>query len=181
MIRHTIQIGNELLRTKSQEVSKDFAQSKEFKTLKTDLIDTLRQRPYGVAISAIQISEPYQVFVIEIKERPGRNDIVKMGPICFINPKITFFSKDKSKSLEGCISIFDSQFFGEVERSEKITFEYFNEDFEKVIENYEGLLARIVQHEIDHFHGILFSDLVDPKTITTLDEYRKLNSRKKQA
>jgi peptide deformylase len=59
---------------------------------------------------------------------------------------------------EGCLSIPDVR--EDVFRHEKITIEYFDENFNKKTEIYDGMIARVIQHEYDHIEGILFTDLI---------------------
>jgi peptide deformylase len=75
--------------------------------------------------------------------------------------------------VEGCLSVFNSELFGSVVRPEKITLKYLDETFTEITEEYDGMFARAIQHEIDHLNGILFTDIVDAKSISSLEEYRK--------
>ena len=77
----------------------------------------------------------------------------------FINPTITFKSKDKKKMEEGCLSV--RWLYGTVKRSSRVTIEAQNELGEKFIETGTGLMAQIFQHETDHLNGILFIDTAE--------------------
>jgi peptide deformylase len=74
----------------------------------------------------------------------------------FINPEIIKSSKKSSFLEEGCLSL--PNIYGEVERPEKIIFKAINSDGKKIKLKAFGLLARVIQHEIDHLDGILFID-----------------------
>ena len=74
----------------------------------------------------------------------------------FINPKITKISKKKQAVKEGCLSVIGV--FGAMQRAEKVTVEAYNEKGEKFSRGASGLLAQIIQHEMDHLNGILFID-----------------------
>src|SRR5690606_18608066 len=74
----------------------------------------------------------------------------------FINAKILKEEGDVWGFNEGCLSIPDVR--EDVFRHEKITIEYYDEDFNKKTEVYDGLIARVIQHEYDHIEGILFTD-----------------------
>jgi len=82
----------------------------------------------------------------------------------FINPKILKLSKDKKLFPEGCLSA--PNVFGEVQRSEKIKIEAYNEKGEKIQRGAAGLLAQTLQHEIDHLDGVLFVDKIHGKIKT---------------
>lgn len=73
----------------------------------------------------------------------------------FINPTITDRSEEMEEDIEGCLSVPD--YHGTVSRHKEITIKYFNGK-EKVTETYEGLNARIIQHEYDHLQGILYTN-----------------------
>jgi peptide deformylase len=81
---------------------------------------------------------------------------IKYGGEIFvlINPKITSYSREKSINEEGCLS-FPGKFIP-VKRSEKVKLRYTNEKGNKLKIKADGLLARIIQHEVDHLDGILF-------------------------
>ena len=74
----------------------------------------------------------------------------------YINPEITYFSKDKDIEEEGCLSL--PNIFGLVKRSKKIHLKYYDLEGQKVKEKIKGLKATVIQHEIDHLNGILFID-----------------------
>jgi len=100
----------------------------------------------GVGLAAPQIGKNIRLCVINAKE----------GPICLINPKITKKSWTKEWGEEGCLSI--PNVFGQVKRHKKITCQYFNLSGKVLKLSAEGLLARVIQHEVDHLDGVLFID-----------------------
>lgn len=103
--------------------------------------------PKGVGLAATQIGVPLQIIVADIGE----------GPISLINPKI-LSHKGKDIDKEGCLSL--PGIYAEVERWNWIRVIGLNRDGKKIQIEAEGLLARVIQHEIDHLHGILFIDRV---------------------
>lgn len=177
MARKILQIGNQLLRQVSELVEPDFLKSKEWKGLKAGMLETLRNQPTGVAMSAVQIGVNKQIFVIEI--RALKPEIMPFGPKFYFNPEITWASEKKVKMFEACLSISEAHLFGEVERPAEIEFDYIEEEGHESSEKLSGFMARVVQHEIDHINGKLFTDIVDPETLMEEREYRKWNSRKK--
>lgn len=99
----------------------------------------------GIGLAAPQIGLPIRLIVVEVDER-----IVKLA-----NPKI-IKKKGKSKMLEGCLSLPDTEI--EVERPFEATVRGLNDKGENVEIDTEGLLARVLQHEIDHLNGKLIID-----------------------
>lgn len=132
----------EILSLKSQEVTdlKDGA----FKQLIQDLKDTLQEDPTGVGLSAIQIGIPLRVCIINYGKE-----------IIMINPIITWRRSGSSgikKFREGCLSAPGK--YIEVERAQKVTCQYINENGEKEEISEGGWMSAIIQHELDHFEGI---------------------------
>lgn len=110
------------------------------------LLDNMTETMYqanGVGLAAPQIGESLRIVVIDIGE----------GLIELINPKIIEFEGNELDT-EGCLSVPD--IFGEVERYSKVVVEGLNRRGKKQRITGEGLLARALQHELDHLDGILF-------------------------
>jgi len=109
--------------------------------------------PIGVGLAAPQVGKSLAIFVI--KPSP------KAKLQAFINPKITKVeeqpngkTKRKTKKLEGCLSLKD--IWGEVERAKAVWLEYLDEEGKPHHKKFNGFIATIVQHEMDHLNGILF-------------------------
>jgi len=100
----------------------------------------------GVGLAAIQIGEPTRIVICELNDKF----------YTFINPEITKFSQETSVMEEGCLSL--PNIYGEVERPKKISLKAINFNGKKIKIKAFGLLARVIQHEIDHLDGILFID-----------------------
>ena len=100
----------------------------------------------GVGLAAIQIGEPVRIIICEIDDKF----------YSFINPEIIKVFSKTSVMEEGCLSL--PNIYGEVERPEKIIIKAINFDGKKLKIKAFGLLARVIQHEIDHLDGILFID-----------------------
>jgi peptide deformylase len=151
MIRKIVKADNPLLRKKSKPVKKI---DKKILSLISDLKDTLlsQKDPEGVGLAAPQIGKNLKVFIM----RDGK----KIRTI--INPKIIKkYERRKTKYekqdiMEGCLSI--PHYYGPLKRAQKIKIEYLDENGKKVVKTFENLLARIVQHEIDHLNGVLFTN-----------------------
>jgi len=133
---------NQTLRQKSLSVKKMDA---DLHALISQMQKTMKEND-GIGLAAIQIGVPLRVIVCEVND--------KMYSL--INPEIVKLSSETSTFEEGCLSL--PGIYGEVERPEKVTVKATNLDGKKVKIKAFDLLARVVQHEIDHLDGILFID-----------------------
>ncbi len=179
MITKVLQIGNPFLRRIAAKTA-DYT-SPSTKVLMQNLIDTLRAQKSGVAISAVQIGSELNLFMLEIKPTPNRPELKPLGPLFFFNSEISWRSSETVPMYEACLSIMDTELFGEVVRPKAIRLKFQDITGASFENEYEGFIARVIQHEVDHLNGKLFTDIVDPKTLQTAEEYRKMLSRKKQA
>ena len=100
----------------------------------------------GVGLAAPQIGKNIRLAVINSKD----------GVFCLINPKFTKKSWAREIGQEGCLSI--PGVFGKVKRHKKISLTYTDKDGKKTKMTAIGMMARVIQHEIDHLDGILFID-----------------------
>lgn len=159
MIRKILKVKDPKLRIKSKKVNKI---DKKALSLIRDLKDTIKAQkdPEGVGLAAPQIGKNQRVFVVNYNEQIS----------AYINPKVVSKKKIPSKKenqrekkiLEGCLSL--PHFYGPLNRSYEIKVEYKDEKGNKKLDTYKGVLAQIVQHEIDHLDGILFIDrLIEQK------------------
>ncbi len=170
----TIQAGNPIIHTKSTEAV-DFL-SEETKRLILDLIDTMRFEDL-VGMAAPQIGENVRIFVTEVRETEYRKDGTDKLRI-FINPKVLKTSNETAIGYEGCGSVASAQFFGPVERPKQITVEAIDETGNVFSHTAEGLLARVIQHEMDHLDGVLFHEkITDMKKVMSKEEYVKTRGK----
>ena len=157
MILPIIAFGAEVLRKKCREIIKD--------DLKIDsLIENMYETMYaaqGVGLAAPQINKSFRLFIIDTNpfvddENP---DLVGCKKT-FINPKIISAKGEIWSFNEGCLSIPEVR--EDVSRKSVIEIEYYDKDFKKHIETYDGLNARVILHEYDHIEGVLFTDKISP-------------------
>jgi peptide deformylase len=172
------QIGSAVIRARAQPVSLPLDDAY------TQLIDlmTVAMRQAGlVGIAAPQVGISRRIFLSEI--RAANTRAAAADPLrVFVNPEIIHYSDQKEIDYEGCGSVADSNLFGEVERSKTVTVRYHDEAGAQRTESFEGLLARIVQHEFDHLEGIVFTDkLHSTATLMSGSEYIRMRAEQRRA
>ncbi|MGA2968094.1 MAG: peptide deformylase, partial [Candidatus Levyibacteriota bacterium] len=166
-----VMAGDPRLKAKNKLVP-NYKSSKTQKLIR-DLISTNKKAGL-IGIAATQIGENQMVFIthpINTKERKlGKTDKLRV----YINPKITYQSKKKNIIYEGCGSVAGGAIFGPVIRPEEIEVEALDEKGQKFRLRADGILARVIQHENDHLHGIEFMQKVsDYSKIVVQAYYRK--------
>jgi len=136
---------DETLRKKNAKVDFKKVHLKKLNELCLNMSETMLKSD-GVGLAAPQVGENIRLVVINTKD----------GQVCMINPEITKKSLTKEWGEEGCLSV--PCVYGQVRRHKKVTCEYCDARGQKLKMDAEGLLARVVQHELDHLDGILFID-----------------------
>ncbi len=171
-----LQTGNPILREVSSAIPLNKINGPEIKKMIPKLINAIKSQSDAAAISAVQIGKPLRLFVVSKKvfnkglENPEK--IKERKDLIFINPQIIKTSKTKQLLEEGCLSV--RYVYGKVLRPEKVTVEACDENGKKFSRGFSGLLAQIVQHEIDHLNGILFTDkAIDIQKISP-EEYEEM-------
>lgn len=159
MILPIIAYGDPVLRKKGKEVPEDYP---ELKGLIDNMWDTM-YNAFGVGLAAPQVGVPIRLFLIDPQpfvdeETMDKKEIDAISNLkkVFINPKIISEEGEEWSFNEGCLSIPDVR--EDVFRKPVITIEYQDEEFNSHRETYDGLAARVIQHEYDHIEGILFTD-----------------------
>ena len=159
MILPIVAYGENILKTKAVNISSGYP---ELKKLINDMWETM-YNANGVGIAAPQIGKSIRLFVIDASPFSEDKEIsddeistLKNFKKVFINPEIIDETGDEWNFMEGCLSIPNIR--EDIKRKEKITIKYYNEFFEEIELDLEGLAARVVQHEYDHIEGVLFID-----------------------
>ena len=142
-----VQKGNSILKKRALDVAE--VKTPAVKKIIHDMAEALFKEPDGIGIAAPQIGVGLKIFLVA-------QDLLKHKYLVFINPELKKCSQKKHKDVEGCLSV--RGWYGEVTRSEKIIVEYSDAEGKKHSRGASGLLARVIQHEIDHLNGILFID-----------------------
>lgn len=143
-----VTLPNTILRQKAKVINVKDIGKLGLKELARKMIITMRQAK-GIGLAAPQIGKSIRFIVVEVLPEP----------LVLINPVITHSSFAKELGQEGCLSIPGQ--WGFVKRAMKIDAEGYTLKGEKTKFKAEGLLARVIQHEIDHLDGVLFIDRVD--------------------
>ncbi len=161
MIVPIVGYGDPVLRKVCENISADYP---NFQDLLTNMYDTM-YNAYGVGLAAPQIGLPIRLFVIDTEPFSDSEDLTPEEQVqlkgfkqTFINAKMIVEEGEEWSFNEGCLSIPEVR--EDVYRNEKITIEYVDENFVKKTQTYDGLIARVIQHEYDHIEGILFTDKI---------------------
>lgn len=155
--------GDPVLRKVAKDIDADYPKFKE-------LLENMWETMYGasgVGLAAPQIGRAIRVFLVDTtpfadddelseKEQKQLNGFKR----AFINAEIIEETGKEWAFNEGCLSIPDIR--EDVKRKDTVTISYVDEDFKAHTETYDGLLARVIQHEYDHIEGVLFTDKLSP-------------------
>lgn len=156
MIRPVYIYGSPVLRKVAENITPAYP---ELDSVIADLFETMYHSD-GIGLAAPQVGLSIRIFVIDgsplEEDDPQLKDFKKV----FINPRIVERFDEKKLYNEGCLSI--PKIREDVERESKIRIQYYDRNFEPHDEVYDGVAARIIQHEYDHLEGILFTDRVSP-------------------
>ncbi len=159
MILPIVAYGDPVLKKKGVDINKDYP---ELDALLENMFDTM-YNAFGVGLAAPQIGLPIRVFIVDTMPFSEDEDLTEAEQTAlngfkrvFINAKILKEEGNEWAFNEGCLSIPDVR--EDVFRKPQITLEYFDENFESHTEVFDGLIARVIQHEYDHIEGVLFTD-----------------------
>ena len=170
-----VQVGDPVLRQQAREVTRDEIASAYIQDLILRMRDTMRDAP-GVGLAAPQIGESLQLAVIEdppalharlTPEQLAERERAAVPFHVLINPRLSPEGTDVVLAYEGCLSF--SAFMMVVPRWRSVRVEALDDHGDPVVKVASGWYARILQHEIDHLHGIVCCDRMEPRTLTTQD------------
>ncbi|MBC7921949.1 MAG: peptide deformylase [Ferruginibacter sp.] len=154
MIHPIVAYGDPVLRKVAQPVEQD---APDIRQLSEDMFETMYDAA-GVGLAAPQIGRSVRLFVVD--GAPMDDENLKDFKKVFINPELLGEEGKEWGYEEGCLSI--PTIRADVYRPEKVTIRYVDLDWKEHIETYDGMAARIIQHEYDHLEGILFTDYLSP-------------------
>ena len=169
MILPIVVYGDPVLRKVGVSITKDYEDLDKF--IK-DLFETMHNAK-GVGLAAPQVGKAIRLFIVdtepfveededeeEAEFTKAEREFLKKFKQVFINPTMLSETGKEWKFNEGCLSI--PKIREDVLRNEKIKIEYYDQNFVKHVEEYDGLAARVIQHEYDHIEGKLFTDKISP-------------------
>ena len=163
--------GSPILRSSCKEIHLDKIADDDTQMLVKRLIDTLQAirsaTGVGRGLSAPQIGEAKRIFVVFYEEKYW----------VFINPRIISAANDYSWYPEMCLSGFPLA--ANVRRPTSVEVEYYDNTGKLARLSSNGILARIIQHEMDHLDGILFVDRADLTTVEIVADLEKFNRESK--
>jgi len=154
--------GEEVLREKSRDFENLDGEAVEFLE---DLKQTMLQAK-GLGLAANQVGKALRAFAADLSQFD-----VLAEPKVFVNPEIMEIGGNLVTAEEGCLSF--PGLYQDIERSDKVTIKSLDLDGEEYLFEAAGLVARVMQHEIDHLDGVLFIDKMTPAQRTLIK--RKLN------
>jgi peptide deformylase len=183
MILKVVTYGHPALRQKGARIEKV---APEIKKLVADMFETMHTN-HGIGLAAQQVGQALQLTVIDVREVKDRPSWLELGgrpagvnefmPLVLINPEIKPGGEPVTGG-EGCLSF--PEIFGEITRPESVDVKALNEKGKPVEFRCGGLLARAIQHEVDHLNGILFIDRMSRKTKEQLQpELNELQAKTK--
>ncbi|MBD0824077.1 peptide deformylase [Aestuariibaculum marinum] len=159
MILPIVAYGDPVLKKVGEDIDQNYP---DLNVLIDNMFETM-YNAYGVGLAAPQIGLPIRLFVIDATPFAEDEDLTKEEQETlkgfkrvFINATIIEEEGEEWAFNEGCLSIPDVR--EDVFRKPKITIEYLDENFEEKTEVFDGLVARVIQHEYDHIEGVLFTD-----------------------
>ncbi|AKP51820.1 peptide deformylase [Cyclobacterium amurskyense] len=151
MIYPIVAYGHQVLKKEAEEIH----EGEDVSGLISDMFETMG-KANGVGLAAPQINKGIRLFVLDSNLMLDEEDDEIGIRKAFINPIILDEYGDKYTFEEGCLSIPEVR--AEITRPEKLTIEYFDENWNLKEEEFSGMTARVIQHEYDHLEGILFVD-----------------------
>jgi peptide deformylase len=157
MIQPIYLYGSEVLREKAAEA--DLSKKEELAALIADLKDTLK-RSEGCGLAAPQIGVSLRVLIVDGDEMTEVYPYLKGFKRTLINPVVIEESDEMCEYEEGCLSV--PGVYCNVRRPVRIKVRYFDEDLKEQTEEFDKFGARMIQHELSHLDGVLFTDLVAP-------------------
>jgi peptide deformylase len=169
MVLPIIAYGDPVLRKTGEKITKEY---EGLQDLIKNMFDTMHNA-LGVGLAAPQVGKAVRLFVVETKpfaERDEDDEDEEFTPEerkqleqfrrVFINAQIVEEDGKEWAFNEGCLSI--PKIREDVMRKPKIRIKYVDENFKSHDETFEGLIARVIQHEYDHIEGKLFTDRINP-------------------
>lgn len=148
--------GYSVLKKVAEDIDKDYP---DLESLISNMWDTM-YNAHGIGLAAPQIGLSIRLFLVDTKQSMEEDEKDKGIKKVFINAEILEEAGDEFSYEEGCLSIPGIK--GDVYRPEQVKIKYLDEHFVEHVEVYDGINARVIQHEYDHIDGVLFTELLGP-------------------
>lgn len=159
MILPIIAYGDPVLRKTGKDITNEYP---NLDALLENMFETMYEAR-GIGLAAPQVGVPIRIFIVDATPFEEDEELTEEERAflstfkqVFINAKIIEETGDEWAFNEGCLSIPDIR--EDIFRSDTIKIEYLDENFEKYTKKFDGIVARIIQHEYDHIEGVLFTD-----------------------
>jgi peptide deformylase len=146
--------GDPVLRQRA----KDIPQGTDIKQLIADMFETM-DAASGIGLAAPQIGKAVRLFIVDgtaLEDEPEMENFKR----AFINPQVMDETGTPWEFEEGCLSIPNIR--EKISRKEKVKIKYYDQEWNLKEEEYDGMKARIIQHEYDHIEGKMFVDYLTP-------------------
>jgi peptide deformylase len=156
MVYPIVVYGSPVLRHVAKDIDADYP---DLQKLLADMFETMYKAD-GMGLAAPQIGKSIRIFVVDATALEEDDPEMKDFKKAFINPHILHLDGEMEVMNEGCLSL--PKLREDVERHNKVVIRYRDESFTEKEEVYEGLKARVIQHEYDHLDGVLFIDRISP-------------------
>ncbi len=161
-VRRIVYLGEPVLREKAREIDEI---TDEVVALARDLAETMLDAD-GLGLAAPQIGESRRVIAVRLVSEDREDEGGQPRVIVLLNPVITASSDESVVGTEGCLSLPTLQ--GQVERRVGVEVRGVSVDGEEMVVSAEGIVARALQHEIDHLDGVVFIDRARPDSLVWL-------------
>ena len=174
MILRVAQYGEDVLRIKGEKIQKFDDRLEKFSRCMWETMEAYE----GIGLAAPQVSESISLCLVDMRVAQRREiydyrydgkrpPIELLMPLVLINPVVKFPGKAETIREEGCLSF--PEIYGEVARPETIRVKFQDLKGARHTLECDGLLSRVIQHEVDHLNGILFIDKMDRKVLKPLE------------
>ena len=151
--------GSEVLREQASEIDLEKVDKEELAKFIADMYETM-YKAEGVGLAAPQVGKSLKLAIVDGNDLADVYPYLKGFKRTMINPEILEFSEDTVEYAEGCLSV--PNINCNVVRPCKVKVRYLNEKLEEVVEEFDKFGSRMVQHELDHLAGTLFTDHAAP-------------------
>jgi peptide deformylase len=159
MARKIIHFPHPTLRHESKTIKRVDA---ELRKIIREMFD-LMYLSEGIGLAANQVDLPLRLFVVNLEAKPDEGE-----ELVFINPVVSH-PKGSEEAEEGCLSL--PGLYGPVTRPKQVRITAYRLSGEQVREDVTGLMARVVQHELDHLDGVLFTDRMSEENRATVESH----------